>query len=727
MTSPLKTPSEACSSDSTALPVSSPQAYGLNRLRSATTTTAAAILPLSLNDMFTFLPSGHEKAIKQAFYNTATILFVLLVTVGLIACYFVLEPFLRPLLWALLIGSALHPFKQRLVRVASKWLAETKSNNQAVTINSVALPLKLVTWIMDSINNVIKQYFKLLMVIFLILVTTHLLIYYFTFTHKLINLLQLVISHVTNVFQYLQLPGNTVLIMAAATGHLLAVAFFWNNSVKSLLVVISPVIWISVICQLVAVLGTFGLFLIVAVCLLAFIGVVSSLFGVRTVSRSDSTDKDKDQVDHSIEEVTSLILSAIKWVWYLIKLVLPSHQYYYSSTEVSPVLEEMDSFLEDGSLDGSGLVEAIRTNLKSPPAEKKFTNMATSPFHDVVDTSLSASPNVQITSKRIIISNAYIYSLLWTCLLAQIWSKPHILILLPFPLAFVSLKWLWQRFYLPENVRTLWELVGTWFDSRKDALIHPTLRTLVQYLIIGDKTVAYGLEKSVDYLASLTVMCGLVCCLLLAGLFLSFEIYGESIHLVNLVSNVVNSTIVNNPELSGLFGGQDIYGSNSTLIDEMVGNAYLYGRKWLKKTVRHVLNVGSDESAVNASMAIERQLLEVLDRSYQMWLVRDSNSSSMELNRSLIRPKYINNEDYNYDKLLAALKTLDFALVIHVIKENIDTVLSVLESVWMVLKGNLTLLFSALTALFSLLLSGSSALLNGCLNFVSNLANRLLG
>src|SRR5690348_2661744 len=48
----------------------------------------------SLNDMFTFLPEGHEKAIKQAFYNTATILFVFGVICGLIACYFVLEPFL---------------------------------------------------------------------------------------------------------------------------------------------------------------------------------------------------------------------------------------------------------------------------------------------------------------------------------------------------------------------------------------------------------------------------------------------------------------------------------------------------------------------------------------------------------------------------------------------------------------------------------------------------------
>lgn len=192
--------------------------------------------------------------------------------------------------------------------------------------------------------------------------------------------------------------------------------------------------------------------------------------------------------------------------------------------------------------------------------------------------------------------------------------------------------------------------------------------------------VAFALEKSLDSLSTLTVMFGVVCGLSLAALFLSFEIYGESIHLVNLISNVVNSTIVNNPELSSFLPDGLRYGnsSESVFFDQMIGNAYLYGRKWLKRTVRNVLNVGSDESSLNASMAIEKQLLEVLDRSYQMWLIRDTNSTEdSEMRTFVIQPKYINSDSYNWNKLIEALKTLDFGLCFHLFKDNIDTVLSV--------------------------------------------------
>ena len=51
-------------------------------------------------------------------------------------------------------------------------------------------------------------------------------------------------------------------------------------------------------------------------------------------------------------------------------------------------------------------------------------------------------------------------------------------------------------------------------------------------------------------------------------------------------------------------------------------------------------------------------------------------------------------------------------------KENVETLMSVLDSVWSIFKGNLSLAFYSFTALIGILFGGGTVVLNFILNMV---------
>jgi len=172
-----------------------------------------------------------------------------------------------------------------------------------------------------------------------------------------------------------------------------------------------------------------------------------------------------------------------------------------------------------------------------------------------------------------------------------------------------------------------------------------------------------------------------------------------------MMSNVFNRTIGDNQELAQLLpeSFQGVHG----MLDEVIRNGYEYGREYIKNTIRNALNVDGN---VTKTVVVEKQILEIWDRAYHLWLVRNANETD----------SFPKKGPYDFDKLYNALKTLDFTLCFNIVKENIDTVISVFDSVWILLKGNVSLLFSAIAAVFSSLLGGGTALMNLCLSFVSD-------
>jgi len=93
------------------------------------TTTAGPRPAVSLSDLSTpivdnllsMLPSGHDKPLKHAFYNVLAFVLSAFVIIAFWGVFCILDPFIKPLLWALLCGSVLHPFNERLCRFIRSW------------------------------------------------------------------------------------------------------------------------------------------------------------------------------------------------------------------------------------------------------------------------------------------------------------------------------------------------------------------------------------------------------------------------------------------------------------------------------------------------------------------------------------------------------------------------------------------------------------------------------
>ncbi|KAL3214865.1 hypothetical protein MRX96_051408 [Rhipicephalus microplus] len=208
------------------------------------------------------------------------------------------------------------------------------------------------------------------------------------------------------------------------------------------------------------------------------------------------------------------------------------------------------------------------------------------------------------------------------------------------------------------------------------------------------------LKTSIDSLTTIGILLLVILLATVGTIFLALQVYGESMHLVEVTSSLINHTVVNSPELQELL--PESLRNAQGAFDSMLGDAYLYGRQWISGAVRRAL----DDADESHKLEVERQTLELWDRAYHLWVARNATDDPTL------------HHGPSWDALTDSLRNLDFSLFTSFIRDNIGTLMSVFESIWNLLKGNISVVLSLVTTTISILFGGGTAVLNFVLNFV---------
>lgn len=585
-------------------------------------TLSGSDLRSPLDSVLHIVPQNHEKALRQAFYNALTFVFLALVVGAVVSVYYVLEIFLRPLVWATLIGIVLYPFKYTLSSMIKGWLGGLEESGTPLAVGAVAIPLSLLNFFSEKLGDFFANYYKLLLRIaggVLLLFIGGWLIYYLfpgikwgTFT----------------LYSALNMFGSlwTWTIFIA---YVVAVFVLWKPDNQSVFRIIAVPVWFILVVHIASFAGPFKIPLTIMVILLTIIGYTAQV------------PKGGDEEE-----------------------VLPGEGDEPSS---SPEIEVED------------------TKEDTPPRPP----------------SLKVKKSTKDKQKKTSVSMQYLYGLVCACVLLKLYLQLTLILkLLPIPIGFYLGKKLVTQLGLIDKVTFHWEKFKERLAGRESALLPKEVYKAGLFYLEGDRMVIGALKASVDTVTSIVIILTMFSVAVAGSIFLVIQIQQESLHMVDLTTNLVNDTIVNNPEMQEWFPATD---QLKDTMDDVMEDAFMYGRDWIRGQI-HTMVGGTDEEKEE----IEEQVLKMLDQLYHQFVAKASKESDRG-DKPSIRDGA---PDVNMGEVMSKLGSVDYSNFVSVLQENLETIQSVLESVWAIIVSNVSLIMTILGSASSVLLSGGTAILN---------------